>query len=778
MAIRNKIIYGYALTLSLALGGTTIGLFVGNYYQKKALEYRQIVSQERKLISTLQVDILYNRPAKQLSPHLQNPEIFRQESTKLIQRVDKIGSLLQKNNMSGKPAALEELQPLLEEYELSVRKFAQKAQTFAQKVQPLTSTPTGATEAQTLLVRLVKSPEFVDFIEFPDRLQRFSELAEQREEEAENELLKAETLRTQIIVLTSALSVAITILLAIYISRSIARPIQSLTNVAQKVTQESNFDLQASVETKDEVSVLANSLNRLILRVKQLLEEQKEYTEQLQQAIKDADSANQAKSKFLATMSHELRTPLHAILGFSRILSENPAVQAGIKEIDIIRHSGDHLLELINDVLTMSKIEAGHIALHNYNFDLFELLSTLQDMLEFRADEKGLDLNFELAEDVPQYIHGDGQKLRQVLLNLLGNGIKFTTQGYVSLMVSSCCRLLPPSKSAASDKVSADCLSIRIEDTGSGIAPEEIPLLFQPFSQTQTGVKTKEGTGLGLAISQRLVQLMGGQLQVSSILNQGTIFSFEIACIPVDLKQIEKKHSNQPVLGLLDGQPPYRILVVDDRPTNRELVRGILEPVGLDIRDVDNGQEAISIWQNWHPHLIWMDMRMPVMSGYEATQAIRAIEAEQGIEQRTKIIALTASVFDENRKDILASGCDDLVHKPFTPETLFCTLAEHLGIKYVYSESIKSIELNTALQDLSPDHLPVEWLKQLYQLAYEADGQGIQALIEELPPDQSAWKITLSKWIDDFRFDAIIDLVLHFNAEYDQQILSKKHPHR
>ncbi len=777
MAIRNKIIYGYALTLSLALGGTTIGLFVGNYYQKKALEYRQIVSQERKLISTLQVDILYNRPAKQLSPHLQNPEIFRQESTKLIQRVDKIGSLLQKNNMSGKPAALEELQPLLEEYELSVRKFAQKAQTFAQKVQPLTSTPMGTAEAQTLLVELVKSPEFVDFIEFPDHLQPFSELAEQREEEAENELLKAETLRTQIIVLTSALSVAIAILLAIYISRSIARPIQSLTNVAQKVTQESNFDLQASVETKDEVSVLANSLNRLILRVKQLLEEQKEYTEQLQQAIKDADSANQAKSKFLATMSHELRTPLHAILGFSRILSENPAVQAGRKEIDIICRSGDHLLELINDVLTMSKIETGHIALHNYNFDLFELLTTLQDMLELRADEKGLNLNFELAEDVPQYIHGDGQKLRQVLLNLLGNGIKFTTQGYVSLRVSSCCQLLPPSKSAASDKVSADCLSIRIEDTGSGIAPEEISLLFQPFSQTQSGVKTKEGTGLGLGISQRLVQLMGGQLHVSSILNQGTVFSFEIACIPVDLDRVEKKHSNKPVLRLLDGQPRYRILVVDDRLTNRELVRSILEP-GFDIRDVDNGQKAISVWQNWHPHLIWMDMRMPVMSGYEATQAIRAAEADRGVKQRTKIIALTASVFGENRKDIWAAGCDDLIHKPFTAETLFRTLAKHLAIEYIHSQSIKSIESSAAIQDLSPDHLPVGWIKQVYQLAEEADGQGIQALIEELPPDQSDWKITLSRWIDDFRFDAIIDLILSLNPEYDQQILSEKHPRR
>ncbi len=282
---------------------------------------------------------------------------------------------------------------------------------------------------------------------------------------------------------------------------------------------------------------------------------------------------------------------------------------------------------------------------------------------------------------------------------------------------------------------------------------------------------------MGLAISQRLVQLMGGQLHVSSIPNQGTVFSFEIACIPVDSEQVEKKYSNYTVLKLLDGQPRYRILIVDDRPSNRELVRGILEPVGLDIRDVDNGQEAISMWQNWHPHLIWMDMRMPIMSGYEATQAIRAAEAEQGVEQPTKIIALTASVFEEQKKDIFASGCDDLVHKPFTPETLFRTLARHLGIDYVHGESIKSIELDTDIQDLNPEYLPVGWIKQLYQLAYEADDQGIQTLIEELPSDQIAWKITLSKWIDNFQFDAIIDLILHLNAEYDQQIIPEKHPH-
>ncbi|MDJ0680222.1 MAG: ATP-binding protein [Xenococcaceae cyanobacterium MO_167.B52] len=487
-----------------------------------------------------------------------------------------------------------------------------------------------------------------------------------------------------------------------------------------------------------------------------------------------ANAANQAKSNFLATISHELRTPLHAILGFSRILSEHPGVQAGKKEIDIIRRSGDHLLELINDVLTMSKIEAGHIALHNYDFDLFELLTTLQDMLQLRADAKGLNLNFEIAEDVPQYIHGDSQKLRQVLLNLVSNAIKFTTQGYVNLRVSTCCKLLSPSKSSISNPVPVDCLSLQIEDTGAGIAFEEIPLLFQPFSQTKTGIKTKEGTGLGLAISQRLVQMMGGEIQVSSMVGQGSIFSFEITLIPVDSKQIQTKHSIRPVLGLAEGQPEYRILVVDDRSTNRELMRRTLEPVGFEVRDANNGQEAISIWQSWSPHLIWMDMRMPVMNGYQATEAIRAAEIAAGTTNRTLIIALTASAFEENKDNILAVGCDDLVRKPFVPETLFSLMAQYLGIKYLYDHSFKSIEQIETIANLNLEDLPVGWLERLYQLAYEADGQGIQALIEELPPDQNNWTITLSKWIDDFRFDAIIDLIMDLDPNYDQHSRSEK----
>ncbi len=214
MSIRNKIIYGYTLALGIALAGTTTGLVVGNYYQQQALESRKIASEERKLLGTLQIDILYNRPAKQLSPYLQKPQLFRQESSKLLKRVKKIYELLVTHNKSGKAATLEGLQPLLEKYQVTVRVFSQKAQEFVQQVQPLTTNPEGAAKAEKLLVQLVRSPEFVAFIEFPDRLADFYVLTEQLEEEAEVDLEKAETLRTRIISIGLGLSVVISILLA------------------------------------------------------------------------------------------------------------------------------------------------------------------------------------------------------------------------------------------------------------------------------------------------------------------------------------------------------------------------------------------------------------------------------------------------------------------------------------------------------------------------------------------------------------------------------------
>ena len=724
MTIRNKIIYGYALALGIALGGTATGLIVGNHYQQQALQSRKVASQERKLLSTLQVDVLYNRPAKQLSPHLQQPQIFRRESTKLIERVEQIRALLAAHNNSGKPATLEGLQPLLAEYQVTVGEFAQKAQEFAQQVQPLTATPRGAVEAEKLLVQLVKSPEFVAFIEFPDRLAEFYRLAEQREEEAEADLERAETLRTQIILMGLGLSVAIAILLAFYTSRALARPIQTLTRVAQQVTQESNFDLQASVETKDEVGVLATSLNQLIRRVKQLLQEQQEYTAQLEQAKEAADAANQAKSEFLANMSHELRTPLNGILGYTQILSRMPLTQQQQKGIGIIHQCGSHLLTLINDVLDLAKIEARKLELYPTPCYLPALLQGVVEVSRLKAEQKSLDFLYQAPENLPTGIITDEKRLRQVLLNLLGNAIKFTDRGRVTFNVQAA-QAGHSHQSAPSPTVQ---LHFQIADTGSGMSPDQLEAIFLPFEQVGTPKRQKEGTGLGLAISQNIVKMMGSSIEVSSQLGAGSVFEFEIECpLATDWVQANALTNLGQIVGYSGSR--RQILVVDDRWENRSVLVNLLDPLGFKVLEANNGEEALEKAHQVHPHLIVTDLKMPVMDGWEMLSQLRQSEALKD----TIVIVSSASVFEADRQKSFAAGSDDFLPKPVQAEELYRLLAQHLQLQWLYTEpdltSAEGSEETTATEMTIPTDAE---LTVLLEQAMHGQIKAIQQELENL----------------------------------------------
>ncbi|HEY9641605.1 MAG TPA: PAS domain-containing protein, partial [Coleofasciculaceae cyanobacterium] len=343
----------------------------------------------------------------------------------------------------------------------------------------------------------------------------------------------------------------------------------------------------------------------------QLLSQTQQQAEELKAAKEAADAANRAKSEFLANMSHELRTPLNAILGFTQIMNRDDSLPSRYQQhVSIINRSGEHLLELINDILEMSKIEAGRIALCEEDFDFHQFLSTLEDMLQLIAVSKGLQFVVQQDPNVPRYIRTDQGKLRQILINLLGNAIKFTDEGQVTLRVQT----LPDQFAAApqADPSPLDAihtLYFAVEDTGPGIAPEEMKDLFIAFKQTQVGMKSGQGTGLGLPISQRCVRLMGGEITVESIVGQGTTFSFNI---PVQLAQLGWKVSQQQqVVGLAPNQPAYRILVVDDNLNSRLLITNLLSPLGFEVEVATDGLEAVARWETWRPHLIWMDMRMP-----------------------------------------------------------------------------------------------------------------------------------------------------------------------
>ncbi|MEQ9001198.1 MAG: ATP-binding protein [Coleofasciculus sp. B1-GNL1-01] len=326
----------------------------------------------------------------------------------------------------------------------------------------------------------------------------------------------------------------------------------------------------------------------------------------LRNAKDAAESANRTKSEFLANISHELRTPLNAILGFTQLLYNREKLTLQQRDyLSIINQSSEHLLALINDILCLSKIEAGCMTINDKNFDLYHLLDTLRQMFHLKTKDKGLKLLIQWTDAIPQYIQTDENKLRQILINLLDNAIKFTPQGQVTLTLE---------KSPHSPT-----LLFSIRDTGFGIAPEELDRLFDPFRQTQTGKNTPSGTGLGLAISRRFVQLMGGEMTVQSVVNQGTTFTFSLPIQVVPSCDDSPPVSPKRVIGIIDNQPPPRILIADDSPSNRQLLMQLLTPIGFEIQVAENGQQAVAAWERWQPHLIWMDMRMPVMDGYEAT---------------------------------------------------------------------------------------------------------------------------------------------------------------
>ena len=472
----------------------------------------------------------------------------------------------------------------------------------------------------------------------------------------------------------------------------------------------------------------------------------------LQTAIQVAEQASQVKSEFLASMSHELRTPLNAILGFAQVmqrsLKHNPTgfQQNAAKHLEIIQTSGDHLLTLINNILDVSKIEAGHISINAQPFEIAALLESLTAMFQVKAHEKGLLLRCKCALDVPQYVQTDEAKLRQILINLLGNAIKFTNSGSITLSVSG-----------------QNPLHIKVQDTGQGIASHQLEHLFETFYQADAGRQTQDGTGLGLAISKTYVELLGGQLSVQSSLGQGSTFLFDLPITAVETLTQDSSNPYPSVIRLAPSQPSYRILVVEDKWTSRTLLMQLLRSAGFEVREAANGQEAIRVWEEWQPQLIWMDMRMPVMDGYEATKQIRG--SIQG--QATAIIALTASALENEKQMVLSVGCDDFVRKPFRSSVIFDKIQQHLGVEYIHEEQ-QTIEVSKQSSN-SQEQIheivftglsrhPQAWVNQLHQASSLADAEWVAQLINELPQSDAQLATALTKLARGFRCDLIAEL--------------------
>jgi signal transduction histidine kinase/CheY-like chemotaxis protein len=508
--------------------------------------------------------------------------------------------------------------------------------------------------------------------------------------------------------------------LGLYTSRWIIKPIQALNRASGAIAQ-GDWNGQLAATGVQELGSLGRSFSQMATQLKQSFQQLEqtnsalevrvaERTADLVEAKELADRANHAKSDFLANMSHELRTPLNGILGYAQVLMRDRTVSPQHKDrINVMNQCGKHLLTLINDVLDLSKIEARKLELYANDFRLDAFLNEIVEICRIRAEQKDVAFHYQTVNQLPKAIHADEKRLRQVLINLLGNAIKFTDRGQVSLKVG----LLESSETSCH-------LRFQIEDTGVGMSPEQLSKIFLPFEQVGDTQRQAEGTGLGLTISQEIIGLMDSEFQVSSTTGAGSQFAFEIK-VPIAADWQEQGTEPCEISGYVG--PRRRLLIVDDRWENRSVLINLLEPLGFECVEADQGEAGFHQLQEQSIDLVITDIAMPVMDGLTMVKLIRA-EAQWAT---LPIIVSSASVFNFDRQQSQVAGANDFLPKPVQAEELFEQLQQQLHLTW---ESIATTAKTKLIG--SSEIPPIEALQPLYAAAQIGDIRGIEQAAADL----------------------------------------------
>ncbi len=463
--------------------------------------------------------------------------------------------------------------------------------------------------------------------------------------------------------------------------------------------------------------------------------ERKEFEIKLKKAIEEAIAANLSKSTFLSNMSHEIRTPMNAILGYSQLLQEDENLTKTQQEnLKIINRSGEHLLELINDILDMSKIEAGRITLKQSDFNFVELLKEVEQLFKLKAKQKKIDMSFAFDKNIPRAIFADEPKIKQIIINLIGNALKFTTNGFVQVSV---------------EIGKNNRMLVKIKDSGKGILLEEQETIFKPFEQAKKGGSASGGTGLGLAISKKLSNLMQGDITIESEYGKGSEFIFTFSYSEGNVSELRENVEILKVASLSSEMKDLKVAIVDDRFENRDILFKKLDPLGFSTRMAENGQEAVDLYKEWKPEIILMDVVMPIMNGVEATRQIFELAGDHDV----KIFVVSASALESEQKEIMELGVTVFIKKPVKLDELLAEMHEKAGVKFIYKDS--SIKSGDDEIKVTPMEVPEAIKNKLLEAAAEGDFMLLLDLLTTLEKDTNKSFKIIEDYINEMEFEEI-----------------------